>query len=129
MPAQRPRKTQERGILGDYIGTFRDSIVTTETHGEENGTELNREWDCLVVYEGYRDTRAKIDQHARMHRKKTLTCSDLAFVRAALKRFRSCKTWTTVAGNASPTPKILETVDTLQTPKVQKQRLSRASRA
>ena len=25
------------------MGIFRDSIVTTETHGEENGTESNRE--------------------------------------------------------------------------------------
>ena len=48
VPAQRPCKTQDRGLCRDIQGFYCNN---GELHGEEHG-KRNRAWDCLVVYEG-----------------------------------------------------------------------------
>ena len=52
VPAQRLCKTQERGLRKDYRDTEGFCCNNGDSNGEEIGTELKREWDCLVVHEG-----------------------------------------------------------------------------
>ena len=45
---QRPRKTQESGIRRGYVGIY----IGILPQQRRIKWEWNREWDCLVVYEG-----------------------------------------------------------------------------